>query len=41
MGLASHLGIFLDVPTVGCSKSRLLGSFEEPGTSPGGTGPLV
>jgi len=37
MGLASHLGIFLDVPTVGCAKSWFVGSFEEPG----GTGPLV
>ncbi|MBA2712432.1 MAG: endonuclease V [Rubrobacteraceae bacterium] len=31
MGLASHLGIFLDVPTVGCAKNRLVGSFEQPG----------
>jgi deoxyribonuclease V len=31
MGLASHLGIFLDVPTVGCAKSRLVGNFEGPG----------
>ena len=31
LGLASHLGIFVDVPTVGCAKSRLVGSFEQPG----------
>ena len=35
MGLASHLGLFLDVPTVGCAKSRLVGSFEEPGMEKG------
>ena len=41
MGLASHLGIFLDVPTVGCAKSRLVGSFEEPGRQKGSATDLV
>ena len=41
MGLASHLGIFLDVPTVGCAKSRLVGNFEEPGRQKGSATDLV
>src|SRR5215204_7675842 len=35
MGLASHIGLFLDVPTVGCAKSVLVGIFEEPGPEKG------
>jgi deoxyribonuclease V len=41
MGLASHLGIFLDVPTVGCAKSLLVGSFQEPGREKGSATDLV
>jgi deoxyribonuclease V len=40
-GLASHLGLFLDVPSVGCAKSRLVGEHEEPGPEKGDTADLV
>lgn len=34
-GLASHLGLWLDVPTVGSAKSRLVGEHKEPGDGSG------
>ena len=34
-GLASHLGLWLDLPTIGCGKSRLCGEGEEPGRERG------
>ena len=41
LGLAAHLGLFFDKPTIGCAKSRLVGQYEEPGKDKGGCSPLI
>jgi len=35
LGLASHLGLFFDRPTIGCAKSRLTGTYKEPALQKG------
>jgi deoxyribonuclease V len=39
-GLACHLGVIFDLPTIGCGKTRLLGEHREPDTRRGATAPL-
>ncbi|HYF28933.1 MAG TPA: endonuclease V, partial [Candidatus Paceibacterota bacterium] len=36
-----HLGVLLDIPTVGCAKSVLIGRYAEPGDEPGATTDLI
>jgi deoxyribonuclease V len=40
-GIASHLGVVLDHPTIGCAKSILVGRYEEPADEFGAHTPLV
>lgn len=40
LGLAAHLGLFLEKPTIGCAKSRLTGTFAEPAVEKGSHSPL-
>ena len=41
LGLASHLGLLLDTPTIGCAKSRLCGSHEVPDVERGSYAELM
>lgn len=40
-GLACHLGVLLDCPTVGCGKTLLCGEHEAPGEEPGSWTPVL
>jgi len=41
MGIACHLGVLLDKPTIGCAKSILCGMADEPPDAVGAWTPLV
>jgi deoxyribonuclease V len=40
-GLASHAGLWLNLPTIGCAKCVLSGRFHMPGDERGATSPLA
>jgi deoxyribonuclease V len=41
VGMATHLGIELNIPTIGCAKKRLVGVFEPVGHNRGSTSSLI
>jgi deoxyribonuclease V len=40
-GLACHLGVVLDLPTIGCGKSYFIGEYAEPAAARGSWSPLT
>lgn len=40
-GIACHIGVLLDLPTIGCAKSRLIGEYDEPELTRGSSTPLM
>lgn len=41
LGIATHLGVLLDAPTIGCGKSHLYGRYDEPAQERGSVSPLL
>ena len=41
MGIAAHIGLILNLPAIGCAKSRLIGTHEELGPDRGEKVPLL
>lgn len=41
IGLASHMGLFLNIASIGCAKTRLVGSHAEVGEKAGSHVPLI
>jgi len=39
-GIASHMGVLLNIPAIGCAKSRLVGESEKPALKKGSWSPL-
>lgn len=40
-GLASHLGVLTQIPTIGCAKTLLVGDYAEPDAEKGSVSPLI
>lgn len=40
-GIATHIGILVDLPTIGCAKSRLFGKYQMPSVERGATSALM
>ncbi len=41
MGIAAHLGLWLDKPTIGCGKTHFIGTYAEPNAAAGSYSPLM
>jgi deoxyribonuclease V len=41
LGIATHLGLWINTPTIGCAKSLLVGTYEPVGEHPGDWSPLL
>lgn len=41
LGIAAHLGVVTELPTIGVGKSRLIGDYREPGQEKGCMSPLM
>ena len=41
LGIASHIGVLLGIPSIGCAKENLVGAYMEPGQDEGSHSPIV
>jgi deoxyribonuclease V len=41
MGIASHMGLWLDKPTIGCGKTHFIGDYDEPNSEKGAYSNLI